>query len=157
MIRKILIIVIILSFNAYGGTFGNLQQYFEKETHSNNVLYISGYAHLNFIGGFADGQYALKSYSIETYAKDIYIMHIVVKKKKRYFRFIQKFNMPFFYNGKIIAFKTIRGKMVYSFGNDDIEIIKMSHGWKIIRHRSQINVKLPVRGGYLFLLIKKPY
>ncbi len=158
MLKKIVMVFLILTLNAYAENFGNLQRYFANEMRPHIMLSISGYAHLNFIGGFSDGNYKLKSYSISPYSKHIYILNLIVEKKKHYFNFIQKFTIPFFYNGTIIAFKTIRGKKIYRFNNDDfMEIVKIKNGWKLIKVRKKeaINAKLPVNGGYLLLTIRK--
>lgn len=155
MLKKIVIVFFILSLSAYAENFGNLQNYFANESKAEHFLLFSGYAHLNFVGGFADGNYKLESYSITPYSKNIYILNVVVKKKKHYFSYVRRFTLPFFYNGSIIAFKTIRGKMVFRFGNNSMEIVRIKNGWKLIRQPQIINVKLPVNGGYLYLSIKK--
>ncbi len=155
MLKKIAVAFFILSLNAYAGNFGNLQSYFANESKTQTFLLFSGYAHLNFIGGFADGNYKLVSYSIKPYSNNIYILNVVVKKKKHFFSYVRRFTLPFFYNGSIIAFKTIRGKMVYRLGDDLLEMVRIKNGWKLIRQPQTIQVKLPVNGGYLYLSIRK--
>ena len=155
MLKKIAVAFFILSLSAYAENFGDLQRYFANESKTQTFLLFSGYAHLNFIGGFADGNYKLESYSIKHYSKNIYILNVVVKKRKHYFSYVKRFTLPFFYNGSIIAFKTIRGKMVYRFNDDSIEIVRIKNGWRFIKHPQTIQVKLPVNGGYLYLSIRK--
>ena len=91
------------------------ERYFREEIegYSNFRVLPSTYAEFNPIGGIADGRYKLKSYKITRIRDNIYNLSLTFRKKKGIFKFYEKVDYPFYYDGFIIAFKTPKGKYKY--------------------------------------------
>jgi hypothetical protein len=89
-----------------------IRNYFRDELQSKIDIYVlpSTYAEFNPIGGIADGRYNLVNYRITKLDNNIYKLELVFRKKKGLFTFVERVTYIFYYDGSVIAFKTIKGK-----------------------------------------------
>ena len=122
----------------------------EEQKKAPFVLLKDSYGEFNPIGGFADGRYKLKKYSIEKVDRHIYILHLLFKKKKGVFSFQQNVDIPFWYDGRIIVFLTKKGKFRFRVPYPEEVIIKDKNKYIIRTNQPrELKVILPdVRAKY---------
>jgi len=90
----------------------NIRNYFREEIYRHVDIQIlpSTYAIFNPIGGMADGKYILINYRVFPIDENIFRIELVFRRKKGLFSFVERVSYVFYYDGSIIAFRTIKGK-----------------------------------------------
>ena len=151
---QVVLIALLAIFTPHLLKAEDLIEYFNFAKYS-PITIKSGYAKLNFIGGFADGKYEVSNYTIKPYAKNIYILKVYLKKKKHHFTYKSTVEFAFYMHKNIIAFKTIKGRLIFHFPEDLYFIKKVKGGYLAEKINPTIEVKLPLNNGYLFLNIEK--
>ena len=164
MVKKLLnsLLITLFLFSLSLGEGKNfLDKYFQDEklgeyTYNDIIVLSKTYAEFNPIGGFADGRYKLINYSIKKIEPNIYLLELYFQKKKGSFRFNQEVKYYFWYDGVIIAFKTIKGKYKYLVPKPTTKIVKKGNEYIIKKEPSILYVVLPAPAGkvYLYLLFR---
>ncbi len=165
MVRKLskAFLFLFLTYSlAFSGDIKDILNYYFKEEieqsySDNRILVLSKtYAEFNPIGGFADGRYKLINYRLEKIEPNIYFLELDFQKKKGSFRFNQKVQYYFWYDGNVIAFKTPKGKIKYFVPKPVRKIIKKGNEYIEKIEPLTLEVVLPARSGkvYLYLLFR---
>ena len=165
MVKKLLssffVTLIIHSISISADIGDLLKEYFKEErmyknSYSRIVVLSKTYGEFNPIGGFADGRYNLVNYYINRIEPNIYLLELYFQKKKGSLRFSHKVYYYFWYDGNIIAFKTIKGKVRYPVPRYHTKVIKRDNSYILKREPAVLRVVLPVERGnvYLYLLFR---
>ncbi|GEM_PF-3076386 len=160
---KFLISSIILFFYVMWGIVSivkaeNIEQFFlEEEKLAKTVDFTvkKAKANFNFIGGFADGEYKLSNSRITHYKGHIYMLYLEFYKKKGSFRFTQKLAYPFWYDGKMLVFKTPKGKIRFKIAQKfkiKIEQLK-DRSFEVKKLPVSYKITLPAKNGKVELVI----
>ena len=161
-LNKALLIFILTYSIAFGGNIKDILNYYfreeiEQSYSDNRILVLSKtYAEFNPIGGFADGRYRLINYRLERIEPNIYFLELDFQKKKGSLRFNQKVQYYFWYDGNVIAFKTLKGKIKYFVPKPVRKIIKKDNEYIEKVEPPTLEVVLPTMSGkvYLYLLFR---
>ncbi|WP_187647081.1 hypothetical protein [Nitrosophilus labii] len=113
------------------------------------------YATYNFIGGFADGEYRLKSYKITPIKDNVYKLELRFVKKKGILRYYQDPILYFWYKDNKIVFLSDRGKYRFTFSKPPIKIKKLKDGYEVVSSKRVYTFKIPVNSGEVVLKIRK--
>ncbi len=155
MIKKLLILILPLVFFAND----NILEAFKEEIESQNIVNFeilqNSYAKFNFIGGFADGEYRLKSYKITPIKDNVYKLELRFVKKKGILRYYQEPILYFWYKDNKIVFLSDRGKYRFTFSKPIIKIKKLKEGYEVISSKRVYTFKIPVNSGEVVLKIRK--
>lgn len=138
-------------------TKDQLREFFKEEESQTQpfTLLKDSLGEFNPVGGFADGRYRLENYYIEKVDRHIYILHLLFRKKKGILSFDQKVDIPFWYDGRIIVFKTRKGKFKFKIPSQEEVIIKDKNKYIIRTNEPQdLKIVLPdIRAKYYLHLI----
>ncbi|WP_281950310.1 hypothetical protein [Nitrosophilus kaiyonis] len=159
MFKKIavLILAVFLGSFAYAQNSNeNLEEFFSTEAKKANepIIIVEAIAYISS----PKGEYKLYDYSIETYNKDkkIYILHMKMEKREGPTTFYREYDIPFWYNGRRIVFKTYRGKKSFELPEDKIVIKKDSkENIEVIQNQKEYRVRIPIPMGEMEMLIQK--
>jgi len=112
----LILIFVFLKIDSCMAKIKKLEEFFleeEKLAKTVDFRVLKAKASFNFVGGFADGEYKLSNSTITHYKGHIYVLRFEFYKKKGIPKFGQKLTYPFWYNGKILVFKTPKGKVKF--------------------------------------------
>jgi len=157
MIKKIFFALLLLLSAVYGqNAQENLEEFFATEAKKAKepILIIEATAYIES----PKGVYKLYDYEIETYNKDkkIYILHIKMEKREGATTYYREYDLPFWYNGRRIVFKTYRGKKSFELPEDKIVIKKRDkENIEVIQNQKEYRVRIPVPMGEMELIIQK--
>ncbi|WP_132527622.1 hypothetical protein [Phorcysia thermohydrogeniphila] len=115
----------------------------------------SSYAEFDFVGGFADGRYRLKSYRVKPLKENIYRLELLFEKKRGSFRYSQRVVFYFWQGRNRLVFLTKEGKKSFELPDVEINIEKTPSGYRIVKLFKEKVLRLPVEGGTVYLKIRR--
>jgi hypothetical protein len=115
----------------------------------------SSYAEFDFVGGFADGRYRLKSYRVKPLKENVYKLEFLFEKERGSFRYSQRVVLYFWQGRNRLVFLTKEGKKSFELPDVEINIEKTPSGYRIVKLFKEKVLRLPVEGGTVYLKIRK--